>query len=420
MAEKFIIQGKKSLEGIVEISGSKNAAGPVLAASLLTEEDVIIDNLPLVNDIINMVEVLKEMGAKVDWLSPKKIKINTKDVDPDNIDSEKISKTRVSVLLIGPLLARFRNFKISHPGGDRIGVRPIYTHLEALEKLGAIISNEKNFYQFSGENLSGKEIILKEFSVTATENLMMAASVAEGKTKIIGAACEPHVQDLGKMLNSMGARIGGLGNHTIIIEGVKELKGTSHKIIPDPIEAGTFIIAGCLTPGKVEIKNIEIEHLTLFLDKLEEAGVIFSKNSNSLTVNYSPDLKGIKVQALPYPGFPTDLLPPIATLLTQAQGRSLIHDPLYENRFGHLQELKKMGADIELVDPHRALIFGKTSLRGLKIESWDIRAGASLVLAGLIAEGQTTLENIFQIDRGYEKIEEKLQKIGADIKRLNA
>jgi len=419
MAEKFIIQGKKPLEGTVEISGSKNAAGPVLAASLLTEEDVVIDNLPLVSDIINMVEVLEETGARVDWLSSRKIKINTRNVDPEKIDAEKISKTRVSVLLIGPFLARFKNFKISHPGGDRIGVRPIYTHLEALEKLGADISNQKSFYQFSGENLLGKEIVLKEFSVTATENLMMAASMAEGKTKIIGAAAEPHVQDLGKMLNSMGAKIEGLGNHTIIIEGVKELKGTSHKIIPDPIEAGTFIIAGCLTPGQVEVKNVEPERLALFLDKLEEIGVSFKINSDSIVINYSPDLKGVKVQALPYPGFPTDLLPPMATLLTQSQGRSLIHDPLYENRFGHLQELKKMGADIELVDPHRALIFGKSFLRGLKIESWDIRAGASLVLAGLVADGQTVLENIFQIDRGYEKIEEKLQKLGADIKRID-
>ncbi len=419
MTEKFIIQGGKPLNGVVEISGSKNAAGPVLAASLLTNEDVVIDDLPLVADIINMVEVLKGIGAEINWLSSRKIKINTKNVDLEKLDSEKIAKTRVSVLLIGPLLARFRNFKIAHPGGDRIGVRPISTHLEALEKLGVNISDEGNFYKFSAENLEGKEVVLKEFSVTATENLMMVACLAKGKTKIIGAAAEPHVQDLGKMLNSMGARIEGLGTHTITIEGVDELKGTTHQIISDPIEVGTFIIASCITPGQVEIKNVNPDHLTLFLDKLEEMGVNFKKNQDSLIVDYSPDLKAVKVQALPYPGFPTDLLPLIATLLTQAQGRSLIHDPLYENRFGHLQELKKMEADIELVDPHRAIVFGKNPLRGLKIESWDIRAGASLVIAGLIAEGQTTLDNIFQIDRGYEKIEEKLQKLGADIKRVN-
>lgn len=429
MSEKFIIQGGKPLNGIVEISGSKNAAGPVLAASILTEENVIIDNLPLVADIINMIEVLKGIGAEVNWLSPKKIEINTKNIDPEKLDSEKITSTRVSVLLIGPLLARFKNFKIAHPGGDRIGVRPILTHLEALKRLGVDISNEGNFYKFSAGDLEGKEIVLKEFSVTATENLMMATCLAKGETKIIGAAAEPHVQDLGKMLSSMGVKIEGLGTHTITIEGTDKLKGTSHEIIPDPIEAGTFIMIGALTQGQIEVKNIRPDHLTLFLDKLEEIGVNFKKNSDSIITNYSPDmkgaqvqappdLKGTKVQALPYPGFPTDLLPLIATLLTQAQGRSLIHDPLYENRFGHLQELKKMGADIELVDPHRAIVFGKTPLKGLKIESWDIRAGASLVIAGLIAEGQTTLENIFQIDRGYEKIEEKLQRLGADIKRV--
>jgi UDP-N-acetylglucosamine 1-carboxyvinyltransferase len=215
----------------------------------------------------------------------------------------------------------------------------------------------------------------------------------------------------------MGAKIEGLGTHNVIIEGVEELHGTSHSIIPDPIEAGTFIVAGCLTKGKVEIKNMKPGHLDLFLDKLKEIGVILEEKENSVIVDYSPNLEAADVQALPYPGFPTDLLPPVSTLLTQAKGKSLIHDPLYDNRFGHLQELNKMGADIELVDPHRAIIFGKTPLTGLKIESWDIRAGASLVIAGLIAEGKSVIENIYQIDRGYEEIDKKLQKIGADIKR---
>ena len=418
MTEKFIIQGKKPLNKIVEIAGSKNAAGPALAASLLTDEEVIIDNLPLVKDIFNMIEVLEGMGAKIDWISSRRVKIKTENVDPRQMDFGKIAKTRVSVLLMGPLLTRFKNFKISRPGGDRIGLRPINVHLEALRKLGADISPEGDFYQFRAKNLSPAEIVLKEFSVTATENLMMAVVLTKGKTKIIGAAAEPHVQDLGRMLNSMGAKIEGLGTHTITIEGVDKLGSTSHKIISDPIETGTFIIAGCITPGQVEIRNVNLSHLDLFLDKLEEIGVNFKKDKNSITVDYSPELKPAKVQAFPHPGFPTDLLPPIATLLTQAKGKSLIHDPLYENRFGHLQELRKMGADIEIVDPHRAIIFGRTSLQGLRIESWDIRAGASLIIAGLMAEGQTTIENIFQIDRGYEKIEEKLQKLGADIKRI--
>jgi len=420
MTEKFIIQGGKPLNGIVDISGSKNAAGPVLAASILTDKDVVIGNLPLVTDIINMVDLLKEMGAEVEWIEERKIKINTKGIQPEKIDSEKISKSRVSVLLIGAFIARFRNFKIAHPGGDRIGVRPISTHLEAFEKLGVHVSNQGDFYTFSTEKLEGQEIVLKEFSVTATENLIMASCLAKGQTRIIGAAAEPHVQDLGNMLNSMGAKIEGLGTHTVLIEGVSELGGTTHEVIPDPIETGTFIIAGCITHGQVEVRKINPDHLTLFLDKLEEIGVDFEKRTDSIIVNYSPNLKAAKVQALPYPGFPTDLLPIITALLTQCEGKSLIHDPLYENRFGHLQELKKMGADIELVDPHRALIFGKTHfhLKGLKIESWDIRAGASLVIAALMAEGKSTIENIYQIDRGYEEIEKKLQKLRADIKRV--
>jgi len=418
MAEKFIIQGGKPLSGTVEISGSKNAAGPILASTILTEKKVTIEDLPLVADILNVVNLLEEIGAEVNWLSQKKVEICTKNIDPEKLDPEKISKTRISVLFIGSLLSRFKNFRIAHPGGDKIGVRPISTHLKGLEKLGVSVSNSGNFYKFSVNKLEGKKIVLKEFSVTATENLMMAACLANGKTEIIAAAAEPHVQDLAKILNSMGANIKGAGTHTIIIEGVEEMHGTSHRIIPDPIEAGTFLIMGCITQGQVQVKNVDPNHLDLFLDKLEEIGVDFKKNENSITVNYSPNLKAVKVQALPYPGFPTDLLPPITALLTQAEGKSLIHDPLYENRFGHLQELRKMGADIELVDPHRALIFGKNNLKGLKIESWDIRAGASLVIAGLMAEGETDLRNISQVDRGYEKIEEKLCKIGADIKRV--
>jgi len=324
MAEKFIIQGGKPLNGIVEISGSKNAAGPILASTILTEEKVIIENLPLVADILNVINLLKEIGAEINWLSPKKIEVSTKNINPEKLNPEKISKTRISVLFIGPLLSRFKNFKIAHPGGDRIGVRPISTHLKSLEKLGVSISNSGNFYKFSVDKLKGKKIILKEFSVTATENLMMAACLAEGKTEIIGAAAEPHVQDLAKILNSMGANVKGAGTHTIVIEGVKEMHGTSHEIISDPIEAGTFIIIGCITHGQVEVKNVNPDHLALFLDKLEEMGVDFEEKQNSIIVNYSPHLKAVKVQALPYPGFPTDLLPPITALLTQAEGKSLI------------------------------------------------------------------------------------------------
>lgn len=418
-SEKFIILGQKHLAGEIGVLGCKNAAGPALAATLLTDEECIIDNLPLVEDVFNLIEILKSLGAQVEWIGERKLKIRAAKIEPEKMDFERIPRTRISVLLIGPLLTRFEKFKFSHPGGDRIGLRPILTHLEVFKKLGVEIREENEFYYFSRKNLKGKEILLKEFSVTATETLMMAAVKAQGKTKILGAACEPHVQDLAKMLKSMGAKIEGAGTHDIEIEGVEKLKGTEHKIIFDPIEAGTFIVIGALT-GEVLVKNVNPSHLALFLAKMEDIGVNFEKGQDFVKVKFSPELRSTNIQALPYPGFPTDLLPPVLPLLTQAKGKSLIHDPLYENRLNYVQELKKMGADIEIVDPHRAIIFGKTPLRGLRIEAWDIRAGASLVAAGLIASGQTIIDNIYQIDRGYEKIEERLQKIGADIKRVKS
>jgi UDP-N-acetylglucosamine 1-carboxyvinyltransferase len=419
VADKFVIQGQKTLSGEIEVRGSKNAAGPCLAACLLTDKECEIDNLPLIEDIFNTLEVLKSMGAKVEWLGERKVKIQAENLDILKMDFEKISKTRISVLLFGSLLARVGSFKISAPGGDRIGLRPISVHLNALEKLGAKIEKQGDFYKVDCKDLKGAEIVLEEFSVTATETLMLAAVLAEGKTVIKGAAAEPHVQDLGEMLKEMGAKIEGLGNHTIEIEGVKNLKGTSHSIIFDPIEAATFICMGAVIPGKITVKNVNPEHLDLFLEKIREIGVNFETKDNSVTVSYSPDLKFTKVQALPYPGFPTDFLPVIVPLLVKAKGKSLIHDPLYENRFNYVQQLRKMGADIDIVDPHRAFVFGPTELFGLTIESWDIRAGACLIIAGMMAKGQTIIENIFQIDRGYEKIEERLQKLGADIDRAS-
>jgi len=419
MADKFVINGGKELSGEIEVRGSKNAAGPALAAVLLTREECVIDNVPFIDDILNIIDILKSMGVEVEKIGDEKLKIKAGEVNVDKMDFDKVSKTRISVLLFGSLLARVGDFKIPSPGGDKIGVRPISVQLNALEKLGAKIEREDDFYKISCKKLQGKEIVLEEFSVTATEALMLAAVLAEGKTTIKGAAAEPHVQDLGEMLLKMGAKIEGLGTHTIKIEGVKELKGCSHGIIPDPIEAGTFIIIGAMAPGKIKVTGVNLSHLDLFLAKLEEMGVELEKGPDYVIVPHSPKLKAVKVQALPYPGFPTDLLPIIVPLLISAEGKSLVHDPLYENRFNYIQELRKMGADIEMVDPHRTFVFGPTKLSGAKIDSWDIRAGASLVVAALAAEGKTTIENVFQIDRGYERIEERLQKLGADIKRIS-
>ena len=419
MADSFIINGNRELAGEIEVRGSKNAAGPALAACLLTEEDCIIDNLPLIEDMRIILEILKDFGAQVEFLSERKIRVNSKNINPENMDFEKFAKTRISLLLIGPLLSRFKQFKFPSPGGDKIGLRPISIQLNAIRKLGARINIEKGYYLVDRDELNGKEIVLEEFSVTATEILIMAAVLAKGKTIIKGAAAEPHIEDLGNMLLKMGARIKGHGTHTIEIEGLEKLGGCEHKITSDYLEAGTFIVIGALTPGRVVVKNVNLGQLDLFLSKLEEIGVNFDRGENQITVFYSPFLRAVKVQALPYPGIPTDLLPILVPLLTRAQGKSLIHDPLYPNRFGYVNELRKMGADIEIVDPHRSLIFGPNKLNGINIESSDIRAGASLIVAGLMAEGKTIVNNVFQIDRGYERIEERLQKLGADIKRIS-
>ena len=419
MPDKFLIQGGVPLSGEVEISGYKNSAGAVLAAVLLSEEPSIIDNLPQVTDVLDQIEILKQMGAEVEWLGERKIKINPKNINPEKIPADLFEKMRVSVLLIGPLLARFKHFKVPHPGGDKIGLRPIDTHLEALKDFGIKVTEKEGFYHFeTPENVEGKRIVLKEFSVTATENVMMFASLIKGKTKIEIAAAEPQVQDTGKILKEMGAEIGGIGTHTIEIEGKERLHGAEFSICPDLLEAGTFLIAFALTGGEGKIKNINPEHLTFFLEKMKEIGVNFEVSDSEILVKPSSEFRATKIQVLPYPGFQTDLQPQTSVLLTQAQGKSLIHDPLYENRFQYLQELRKMGADIEITDPHRALIFGKKELVGNKINSIDIRSGAALILAGLISKEKTLIENISQIERGYEKIEEKLRKLGAQIEKV--
>ncbi len=419
MADKFLIKGGLPLSGEVEISGYKNSAGAILAAVLLSEEISVIDNIPLVTDALNQIEILKQMGAKIEWLSEKKVKINPANIDPEKIPADLFEKMRVSVLFIGPLLVRFKKIKIPHPGGDKIGLRPIATHLEALESFGIKAEEKDGFYQLEApEKIEGKKITLKEFSVTATEIIMMLASRAFGKTKIEIAAAEPQVQDLGLFLEKMGVKIEGNGTHTVEIEGKEKLSGSEFSLCPDLLEAGTFLLALATTKGEGKIKNINAEHLAFFLEKMKEIGMNFEVLNNEISVKPSKDFKPAKIQILPYPGFPTDLQPQTSVLLTQCQGKSLIHDPLYENRFQHLHELRKLGADIEITDPHRALIFGKTELIGNKINASDIRSGAALILAGLIAQGQTLIENISQIERGYENFDEKLKKLGAKIEKV--
>lgn len=416
---KISIIGGIPLEGEVTVSGYKNSAGALLAGVLLSEEPSIIDNIPLVSDILNQIKVIEAMGGKVEWLEKRKIKINPANIDPAKIPAELFEKMRISVLLMGSLLARFKKVRVPSPGGDKIGLRPITTHIEAFKRFGIKVVREDGIYLLEApEKIHGKRIALKEFSVTATENIMMLAALAQGKTTIEIAAAEPQVQDLGELLRKMGAKVSGLGTHTITIVGKEKLSGAEHTVCPDPLEAGTFMIALAATGGSGIIKGADPRHLTFFLEKMRDIGVRFSVQKNDIHVFKSTKFKPIRLQALPYPGFPTDLQPQISILLTQAQGKSLIHEPLYENRFNHLHELRKMGADIEITDPHRALVFGKTKLIANRIKAPDIRSGATLIIAGLIAEGTTQIDDISQIERGYENIDEKFKKLGAKIERI--
>lgn len=418
MGKKFLIEGGVPLKGEVKISGYKNSAGAILAAVLLSEKKSIVENIPLCQDILDIIEILRAMGAKVNFLSKNTVEIEPKNLDPTKIPISLFERIRLSILLVPPLLKRFFKIKVPHPGGDRIGLRPISAHLDVFSQFGIKFEEEKGFYIFQlPKNFQGsKKIVLSEFSVTATENAIMLASFLKGETRIEIAASEPQVQDLCHFLKKMGVEISGIGTHTLEIRGRKKLKEANFKISPDPLEAGTFLIAFALTGGKGKIENVVENHLTMFLKKVKEIGVNFQIKKNSLFLFPSKRFLATKIQSLPYPGFPTDLQPQTSVLLTQAEGKSVVHEPLYENRFLHLHELRKMGADIEITDPHRALIFGKKNLKGTKLNASDIRAGAALVLAGLIGEGETEIDNIYQIERGFENFQEKLQNLGAKIK----
>jgi UDP-N-acetylglucosamine 1-carboxyvinyltransferase len=420
--QKFVIRGGKSLKGEIEVRGAKNAATPILAACLLTDEPCEVDNLPLIEDVFRMIEILQSIGVKVEWLNERQVRLCAKNIAPEKIDQRKVCQMRSSILTLGALLAREGDFKITHPGGCIIGSRPVDTHFEALRQLGAEIEQEENFYIIKRTrnffDKSTKRIVLREFSVTATENLMMAAVLGAGKISVSIAAAESHVTELAVFLKKMGARIKGSGTHNLEITRVKNLHGARHKLMPDPIEGGTFIIAAAATRGRVKVKNILSAHLDLFLEKLKEMAVNFEIKKNIVEVAPTARLKAVKIQTLPYPGIPTDLQAPLAVLCTQAEGTSLIHDPLYEGRFKYINELVKMGADAKILDPHRAIITGPTPLYGKEITSFDLRAGATLIIAALVAEGESQISDIYQVDRGYEKIEERLQRIGADIRRV--
>ncbi len=414
----YIIKGKKKLNGSVKVSGSKNAALPILCATLLADKKCTLKNVPDIADIHSLISLLKTLGCEIEF------KNNIVIVDPKNIKNrsmvfEGICNMRASILLLGPLLARFGKAKMSYPGGCILGKRPVDVHLRSLEKLGAVVVEDNEILELKTTKLKGAEIVMSEMSVTATENIVMAAVLTEGKTTVRLAATEPHVQDLCNFLNKLGAKITGIGTNILNITGVKNLRGGEHSIIGDYLEAGTFAIAAALTKGEVEIKGANPHDLDIVWNKFKELGIPLTLAKNSVTVHPCKFLGHVdKVRTAVYPSFPTDLQAPFAVLLTQAKGKCQVYETLFEGRLNYLFELEKMGAKFEILNPHQAEIKGPTKLTGVPISSWDIRAGAAMVLAALVAFGTTEISNIGFIDRGYEKLEQKLRKLGADIKRV--
>jgi len=418
--EIFEIKGPNELKGEIEVRGSKNAATPILAATLLTDKPCVIKNLPLIEDVFRMIELIKGLGADVDWAGKRALRIQAKNINPDGLDPDLVNKLRSSILFLGPLLSRFKKVSMPQPGGCVIGARPIDAHIEAMKEIGAVVEekDDKLFFKLN-EKSKDREIILPEFSVTATENVLLSSSLVEKKTIIKIAALEPHVQDLILVLKKMGADIKYLSPHEIEIKGKKKLKGFDHSLIYDPVEAGTYLILAGVTKSKFKIKNINMSHLDLVIKKLKDFGMGFEIKKDWIIANGRNRLKAVsKIQTMPYPGIPTDLQCNFGVLATQAEGITMIHDPMFEGRLKYLEELNQMAAKIVICDPHRALVFGKTKLFGKDIKTYDLRGGAALILAALAASGKSTIDNVYQIDRGYERLEERLQKLGAKIERM--
>jgi len=419
--DKFLVRGGRPLHGKIEISGAKNSALPCLAATLLSSETVTLHNVPYVKDLITFRRLLEDLGATALTPELRTVKVNASNVQIFEAPYELVKTMRASVLALGPLLARFGQAKVSLPGGCAIGTRPIDLHLKAFEQLGAVVSLESGdvVARAPKGRLVGNTIEFEKVTVTGTENVMMAASLAIGKTTIKNSAQEPEIDDLAELLNKMGARIKGAGTDTIEIEGVEALGSAEHTIIPDRIETGTFIVAAAITGGELEIKSCDPSHLTAVIEKLREAGVdIEELNQSTLRVKRSSGgLVARDVTTEPHPLFPTDMQAQYMALMTQAEGESKVVETIFENRFMHASELIRMGADIQIAG-NTAVVRGKTQLMGAKIIASDLRASASLVLAALCAEGETRIDRVYHIDRGYETIVRKLRSLGADIERV--
>ena len=419
--DTIIIQGGKSLEGAVTVSGSKNAALPILISSLLTTEPCTYQGVPHLADIRTTFRLLSGLGDKSDnqrWLDgADDVILHADRIKSFEAPYDLVKTMRASFLVIGPLVARFGKARVSTPGGCAIGARPINLHLKGLEALGATIEQTHGYVEAKATKLRGAKIYLDLPSVGATENLMMAATLADGTTLIENAAKEPEIEDLANALNGMGGKIHGAGSDIIQIDGVNALHGITHRIIPDRIEAGSFVIAAALTGGDVLVKGARTEHLEAFLIKLKEAGVVLTPDESGIRVRRNGAIKSVDVTTLPYPGFATDLQAQLMVLMAVADGVSVITETIFENRFMHAQELDRMGAQIKL-EGNRAIVRGVRELSGAPVMASDLRASVALILAGLVAKGTTEVSRVYHLDRGYERIEKKLSLLGAQIVRV--
>lgn len=416
--DKFIIEGQNTLSGEITVSGAKNCALKLLAASLLTTEPVTIKNVPAIADVQVMVEILKDLGAEVNQDNLHQYTICCRNVKKTQIERPFASKLRTSIMFVAPLLSRFHEANFPHPGGCLIGQRPIDMYLDGFNKMGCQVSEDNQFYHIKCRQLIGSHYVFPWISHTVTESMIMAATLAKGQTTLINAACEPEVGALIQFLNQLGAKIKGTGSHTIIINGVKKLSGGEITVIPDRIEAGTFAILGGLTASDLLIKDCEPKHLDTLLAHFDKVNVPYQIGQNYLKVQKAKELKATQLRTHEYPGFVTDLQAPFTVLLTQAKGISLVHEIIYEGRLFYTDKLVKMGAKIIMCDPHRVIVEGPTPLHGTTLESPDIRAGIALIIAALIAEDKSEISNIYQVDRGYENISERLTALGAKIKRI--
>ena len=416
--EKLLIKGGKSLHGTINCSGAKNAALPMIAATILCNEKITLKNLPYLQDITTMFELLGSMGANILLDENMNFTISSNELLDTEARYELVKTMRASILVLGPLVAKYGQARIALPGGCAIGSRPVNFHLDALEQLGAKIELKNGYIEASAKELIGTSIKFDGITVTGTENIMMAACLAKGTTSLTNVAKEPEIEDLAEFLNEMGAKIKGAGTDEIIIEGVSKLKGTTFSIPADRIEAATYLAAATVTQGNICIKGINPKRLKKVLDKLEESGAEISCDKNSISLSMSKKKpKPVDITTAPFPEFPTDMQAQFSVINAIADGTSNIYETVFENRFMHIQELNRMGCDIE-VNGNQAIVKGVKNLYGAEVMATDLRASASLILAGLCAEGQTIVDRIYHIDRGYERIEEKLNYLGADIIRL--